>query len=324
MPLIDIFRAGKRPDRFGQEYHFTCADLQQVADNYDPDFHEAPLVIGHPSHNHPAWGWVKALQVEGDILKAQVAQLDPDFAEMVQAGRFKKVSASFYLPDSPANPKQGVLMLRHVGFLGAMPPAVKGLKQVEFSDDEQGIVDFCDSEQAPCTQVHSEQPISTQPQQGEPLMTEEEIKAMQAENALLKAEKQRLEQEKAEQALNAVKQANADFAEGLVKEGKLAPVVKAPLLSALNNLAEINAGREPEFNEGEDILSQFKTALAASPVLLEFGEVADKEKVASQQTDCVEYAEGTDPASIEADKAIRQYMTEHNVDYTTAFNALYH
>ncbi len=51
---------------------------------------------------------------------------------MVKAGRFKSRSASFYHPDNPNNPKPGVYYLRHVGFLGAQPPAVKGLKAVEF------------------------------------------------------------------------------------------------------------------------------------------------------------------------------------------------
>ncbi|EJY2457757.1 peptidase, partial [Escherichia coli] len=77
-------------------------------------------------------------------LMAEPAQLDPQFAEMVTDGRFKKVSASFYLPDSPSNPKPGVLYLRHVGFLGAQPPSVKGLKQVSFSEQEEGVVEFAD------------------------------------------------------------------------------------------------------------------------------------------------------------------------------------
>ncbi len=54
------------------------------------------------------------------------------------------MSASFYLPDSPSNPKPGVLYLRHVGFLGAQPPSVKGLKQVSFSEQEEGVVEFAD------------------------------------------------------------------------------------------------------------------------------------------------------------------------------------
>lgn len=38
----------------------------------------------------------------------------------------------------------GVYYLRHVGFLGAQPPAVKGLKPVEFADAEDGVVEFGD------------------------------------------------------------------------------------------------------------------------------------------------------------------------------------
>ena len=63
---------------------------------------------------------------------------------MVAAGRFKKRSASFYTPDSPNNPKPGVYYLRHVGFLGAQPPAVKGLKEVAFAEDD-GVVEFTDA-----------------------------------------------------------------------------------------------------------------------------------------------------------------------------------
>lgn len=311
MKHIEIFRAGKRHDANGQLVEITTQQLANTVAHYNPKFHEAPLVIGHPKSNHPAFGWVKALKLEGDILKAEIDQVDPTFAEMVREGKFKKVSASFYLPDSPANPHQGVLSLRHVGFLGAMPPAVKGLSQVEFADDEIGIVLFNDENE--CIN-----------QQGERSMTEAEIAALKAENETLKAQNMAFEQKALEADLNAVKQSNADFAEELVQAGKLAPVAQAPLLQALNSLAEIKAGREPEFSEGEDILTQFKQALSHLPQVLEFNEVANKDKVATAQEDTVAYAEGTDPQSIEVDKAVRAYMKDKGVDYLTAFNALYH
>lgn len=60
---------------------------------------------------------------------------------MVRAGRYKKLSASLYAPDSPANPSPGAWYLRHVGFLGAQPPAIKGLAPVNFAaGDEEGTV----------------------------------------------------------------------------------------------------------------------------------------------------------------------------------------
>ncbi|MDG6304415.1 peptidase, partial [Glaesserella parasuis] len=40
--------------------------------------------------------------------------------------------------------KQGSLYLRHVGFLGAIPPAVKGLRNPVFAEGEEGVVDFSD------------------------------------------------------------------------------------------------------------------------------------------------------------------------------------
>lgn len=144
MNLIEIFKAGTRKDAHGVEITLTTEDLQQAVESYSPEYHEAPAVVGHPQHNHPAYGWVKRLALEGDVLKAEFDQIDPEFAEMVEAGRFKKVSASFYLANSPNNPKQGSLYLRHVGFLGAMPPAVKGLRNPEFAEGEEGVVDFAD------------------------------------------------------------------------------------------------------------------------------------------------------------------------------------
>lgn len=126
----------------GAKLAFSEADLQASAAAYDPARHEAPLVVGHPSHDGPAYGWVKSLAFAGGALDAEPDQVDPAFAEMVGAGRFKKISASFYMPDAPANPVPGVYYLRHVGFLGAQPPAVKGLRAPAFADNEEGVIEF--------------------------------------------------------------------------------------------------------------------------------------------------------------------------------------
>ena len=140
---IQIFRAGNHTAMSGIALAFSEADLQATANAYDPAKHEAPLVIGHPSHDAPAYGWVKKLSF-ADALEAMPDQVDPVFAEMVAAGKFKKISASFYTPDSPSNPVPGVYYLRHVGFLGAQPPAVKGLRSPEFAAAEEGVIVFGD------------------------------------------------------------------------------------------------------------------------------------------------------------------------------------
>ena len=143
---IHIFRPGRHTSMQGATIDFGESDLIATAKAYDPARHEAPLVIGHPRADAPAWGWVGGLTADGGGLFAAPRQLDPAFAEMVRAGRFKKVSASFYTPDSPHNPVPGVYYLRHVGFLGAQPPAVKGLAPVPVNfaegDTEEGCVSF--------------------------------------------------------------------------------------------------------------------------------------------------------------------------------------
>ena len=368
MQLIEIFKAGKRTDANGVEVEITTDDLQQAVDAYNINFHESPAVIGHPKHNAPAYGWVKRLELDGDVLKAEFDQIDPEFAEMVEKGRFKKISSSFYLANSPNNPCPGNLYLRHVGFLGAMPPAVKGLRNPEFADNEQGVVDFSDWAEAslwrrlrdwiigqhgqeeadkavpdylvasvqeesirneykrfnqqeeagfPVPSFNEPNNDSNQPSepQGEPEMTAEEIAALKAENEQLKAEK-------AEAELNKAKADNADFAEGLVKAGKLAPVAKQQAIDLLNYGSTTAAGGVVEFGEGENLHGKIKAFLDAQPQIVEFGEVATKDKAAGAEDGTVQYAEGTSADAIDMDKKVRAYMKEHNVGYVAAFNAV--
>jgi hypothetical protein len=139
---IEIFRAGRHTAMSGEVIEFGAGDLRASASAYDPGIHEAPVVVGHPRTDDPAYGWVKALEYSDNGLFATVGQVDPEFAGLVRAGRFKKISSSFYAPDSPQNPAPGVYYLRHVGFLGAQPPAVKGLKPVSFAAGEEGMIEF--------------------------------------------------------------------------------------------------------------------------------------------------------------------------------------
>lgn len=139
---IQIFKPGKHTAMSGAALSFSETDLAATAAAYDPAKHEAPIVCGHPKHDAPAYGWVNSLGFSDGGLEASPSQVNPDFAEMVSSGAFKKISAAFYSPDSPGNPVPGVYYLRHVGFLGAQPPAVKGLRSPEFADAEQGVVEF--------------------------------------------------------------------------------------------------------------------------------------------------------------------------------------
>ncbi|WP_202413896.1 peptidase [Duganella sp. CY15W] len=147
MNTIQIFKPGKHVAASGGSFNFSESDVTATVAAYDPSLHEAPVVVGHPRHDLPAYGWIKSLSFAEGVLSAEPQQVDPAFAELVDAGRYKKISASFYHPDSPSNPVPGVYYLRHVGFLGAQPPAVKGLRNPEFNESEEQIVEVEFSEQ---------------------------------------------------------------------------------------------------------------------------------------------------------------------------------
>ena len=125
---IEIFKAGRHTSDSGHPFAFSTEDVSDIAAGYSAARHEAPLVIGHPETDAPAQGWVSTLQATPDgRLLARAHQVDSDFADSIKNCRYKKRSASFYAPNNPSNPNPGKWSLRHVGFLGAKPPAVGGM-----------------------------------------------------------------------------------------------------------------------------------------------------------------------------------------------------
>ena len=131
---IEIFRAGEHTPKSGVTEYWSIDDLDEIIKNYDPKKSEAPLVIGHPKSNEPAYGWVEGLKRVGEVLLAKFKQVDPCFAKMVRNGRYKKRSVSL----------RGNT-LNHVGFLGAVHPAVEGLADFSSSSEIfEFAVDFQD------------------------------------------------------------------------------------------------------------------------------------------------------------------------------------
>jgi hypothetical protein len=139
---IHVFKAGDQTSAQGVQRNFSEKDLKQVVENYDPSVHEAPLVIGHAGDNDstPAYGWIKGFSQQGGNLYADVAFTDAA-KDLVKNGHYRKVSISFYSPESAINPHKGKWSARHLALLGASPPAVKGLEPFSFSEGE-GVYDF--------------------------------------------------------------------------------------------------------------------------------------------------------------------------------------
>jgi hypothetical protein len=133
---VEIFRGGMQTDSSGKE-HDGDAMIEKAFASFQLQEHQPPMVVGHPKDNDPAYGWVKGLRVKEGVgvpktLLAKFEDVVPEFEDLVAAGRYKKRSASFY-PDG---------RLRHVGFLGAVPPAVKGLADLKFQDEEAEMLTF--------------------------------------------------------------------------------------------------------------------------------------------------------------------------------------
>lgn len=329
---IEIFRPGRHIDDAGVEHNFSEADVDGMAASYNPELREAPLTVGHPKDNLPAYGWVKSLSRNAaGRLAITPHSVEPQFAEMVVAKRFPKRSASFYPPLAPNNPTPGRWYLRHVAFLGAQPPAIAGLKDIpaQFSEDDDagGAVSFSE----PVTAAPST------PQEPDDMSKELQAQLDEA-NAKLAAEKTAREKAEAD-AKEAAKKAEAaakesasfaeraradrkagfvSFAEAQVKEGRLLPKDKDMAVATLEVLAD---AQPVEFAEGDATRkvspSQWLQGLiSAAPPVVNFGEFAGGGGGQAQAG----AAKGKSDAEI--DQAADAYMRQHKVSYAEALTAV--
>jgi hypothetical protein len=118
---------------------------------------------------------VSALHSDGQNLIATIEHPSAEIVEHARAKRYRKISAAFFPPDSKSNPTPGTYYLRHVGFLGAASPAVKGMPDPQFAMSEWDLSD--------CQACHQPPPLppgySHDPEQ---LALYMKAKALQAAN----------------------------------------------------------------------------------------------------------------------------------------------
>jgi hypothetical protein len=276
MKWFAIFKTGKHTDSKGNTKEWTEVDLDNIVKKYDPQKHEAPIVIGHPETNAPAFGWIDKLKRVGDTLYALPKQLASEFVELVQKGAFKKRSISLY-PDGS---------LRHVGFLGAAAPAVKGLPDVEFSGDEnvqtletENFNDIDEEDEILKKIKELESEIS---QYQEKLKNFEEMKnkAAEAENLKKELETLNADKESLKKEIEQIKRQNkikefAEFVNKKIEEGRLLPKMSGNIAKLYEVVSSINAF---EFSEGkteqpEKLLMEFIESL---PVLINLNEQGKK------------------------------------------------
>ncbi len=229
---IAIARTGTFQDSEGRDQTFNAADLDAIAANYDPARLEAPLVFGHPKDSAPAYGWVTGLKRDGQKLFARLASVPGEVRELVGKGRYRYVSMSL-TPDRKS--------LRHVGLLGAVPPAIDGLGPVELAG-EPGIII-----------INFTAPEGEGGGMPTPEELQQQVEALKAENSQLKSKLGESDKSKADAEKKAESTA-AEFAaykqtvevkdrekrvDALIAAGKLEPAKRDETLSFAAALAAV-------------------------------------------------------------------------------------
>jgi hypothetical protein len=260
---VEIFRAGKHTDSQGRTREFSVADLDRMVGSYQPEQHEAPAVIGHPKDNAPAWGWVDGLKRVGEVALAKFKDVQPEFADMVDRRLFKKRSISLY-PDGS---------LRHVGFLGAQPPAIKGLRDFAIgSEEECSVYEFAEAAADSKSAIRNQQ----SKKEGDMPKTVEELQAQLAKETEARTQAEARAKTAEEQAAKAVN----DFAESEkkskraelvafvdqgIKDAKMLPIWKDQGIVEFMQALEGGEVQTFEFAEGkkESPAAWFKTFISS-------------------------------------------------------------
>lgn len=334
---MEIFRAGD----YGEKGNYSEADVQQIADSYDPAKHEAPVVLGHPkaASGAPAYAWVSKLKNVSGTLVAKLHQVEPAFRESFLAGRYKKRSVALY---KSADGKYG---LRHLGFLGADVPEVKGLADAAFSQAEFQSIEFDEENTMP----EDTKSIADRVKEAlremfgggpalQPAFSEDRVKD------LILAENKKTEAKFAEE-LKAERE-KREAAEALFAEYKKTQTLAGLSQRAKDAIANLKANKRwlPAY-EQMGVPQLFHALSTADIVEIEFGEGDKKQKKDALQlfTDVLDglgeivpqgalpisgvpgsptFKEGVDPDSILFDEAVKQRAKEKKIGYNDAFKEL--
>ena len=207
------------------------SELEEIAETFK-DIKKAPIKLGnHWSDDRPRLGNVISVTYDkkNKALNAEIEEHDT-LAQAVDDG---------YYPDVSIGAKQrasdGKMYLHHLAYLGNEPPAIKDLQdsiEEEMTDAEKELAasDSKDVREFPSVGERelflSDTQTETQniSNKREALMSEEEIKAMQAENARLKAEseaKDKLLSDSFARQRESEKEALRKAAEGKVPEAEM-------------------------------------------------------------------------------------------------------
>ena len=279
--LCHVFKTGKHKDSNGNIKVWTTEDLDRICYQFQNIHKNVPICVGHPKTNSPAYGWINEVKRIGDNLYCSFKDVQDEFKTAFKKGLFKNRSISF---DKDLN-------IRHLAFLGAQAPAIKGLEEFCFTDfksDEIKTYEFKDFQDNKEVNVENQN-------------IDELLKAKDDEILALKKQ---IEDAQRSQKTKEFQ----DFADNAIKNGKILPKHKECIV---NILSVCDGADNFNFSDKEnvsavDTVKEFINSLDMKC----FQDIAVKES-ASEKKDF------SDAHAIA--KELEKIMQEKNVDLTTAF-----
>ena len=321
MKYFEVFKAGNYP-----QGKFTKEEVQELANNYDPSFCEAPITLDHEQKG-PAYGWVDKLKEEDGLLKASFKNLSPELKDFVSKGKYKKISVEIYRELEGKKP-----YLKAVSFLGASIPQVKGMQAVEFKEGESDAFEFEVQADDVNVETYSEAEVEELKNTISDLQTkiaqfkedakkQETIKSLNSQVKDLTVELAKFKDEAAgkEELAKELKEIkdnlrNKDFNEFIDKQieaGILTPANKDAVFSILQDLDNVK-----KFDESSNSIDIFKSFISALPKQVEFDEIALK-NAKKKSNDDLKYADA-DEESVEIFNQAKTIAQEENISFKEA------
>jgi len=327
MKFFEVFKSGNYPQGF-----FSDQDVETLAANYDPKFCEAPITLDHEQKG-PAYAWVEKLICENGTLKACFRDVSPELKDLVQSGKYKKVSVEIYKELEGRTP-----YLKSISFLGASIPQVKGMIPIEFKEGETETYILDIQEFAQAIMV-SEELVKLQNQISEiesqlvlfidkpnkneygELVCKLQEKVQSMSTQILTMQDESVLRQRAENELSKLKQQLKakefeQFVDEQITSGHIAQTQKEASLRILTALDNIKKFDESDYAE------EFKEFIKTSPAQFDSSEIVTKKTKTNVETEFSEFSNASED-SIAIYEEARQLSQRDKISFKEALLKLY-
>lgn len=333
---IHVFRTGEWTDSAGNKKKWTEEDLDAIVSKYQAEGEDVPLCVGHPSHDSPAYGWVDQIKRVGQNLWVKPKQVMKEFLDAVKAGRYKKISIALRTD----------LSLRHIGFLGGVAPAVKGLTPVEMKDGDYSVFELvfkkfeCEDDRVITFNREENDMDELEELKAELAKKEQEIKELGGKYQESDEQRMAVEEQLKSLRLNIRTMEFEQYLKEHLAYGQLTEDQSKTALAILEVLSSSTFSELPdgvqfaEFKTGKKTpVDAFKEILDALPKKVEFAEFATKKKAGdpagepATEGDEMQFTEGkknitVDQARMNEWKKAKQREKEKKITFREALNEI--